>query len=459
MKCCAALLAACLITTASLADTPQETFDHLSAQAADLAKQKSYDAAAAVLEKMGADPTLTGQTEWPDRLYDLARDYALMGQTDKALATLERATLLGAVVTADDVAKQADFASLRDTARFKAVVETLTKRARLWQDNPALATPYKPVLSSAEKAAGVSKLWSEARFNFVFFDRIPDLDWDAAYMKALDEAEAAKTTEEYYRVLSRFLSVLRDGHTRVIVPSESFDTFYGVAPLRTRLIENKIVVTDLSDDALKAKGVTPGDELIAINGTPTREYAAREREPYVFGFSPQERAAWLYEIELLRGPVDQPLTLTFKTAAGKTVTASVARRKADGFWGFFPDKMGRGSFRMLPNNIAYLEIGEFVTDVGIRTLRENFAAISASKGLIIDIRHNPGGDDRNAMAIMKVLADKPFPGSIWRSRNYRAAFRSWNKAQGWFRGGPGSYQPDDKYHYSGPVAVLTDSRT
>jgi len=33
-------------------------------------------------------------------------------------------------------------------------------------------------LTEDEKVAGLSKLWSEVKYNFGYFDRVPDLDWD-----------------------------------------------------------------------------------------------------------------------------------------------------------------------------------------------------------------------------------------------------------------------------------------
>ena len=42
-----------------------------------------------------------------------------------------------------------------------------------------------PSLSVAERIFGLSQIWASAHYNFAFFDRIPDLDWDAAYLDSL----------------------------------------------------------------------------------------------------------------------------------------------------------------------------------------------------------------------------------------------------------------------------------
>jgi len=36
-------------------------------------------------------------------------------------------------------------------------------------------------LSVAERLYGLSLIWQEANYNFAFFDRVPNLDWDASH--------------------------------------------------------------------------------------------------------------------------------------------------------------------------------------------------------------------------------------------------------------------------------------
>ena len=289
------------------------------------------------------------------------------------------------------MANEPEFTALRDRPEFKALVARLQREAALWKDSPALATPFKPVLGEEEKVAGLSKIWSEARFNFPFFGRI-DVDWDAEYMAFLPQVRAAKTTEDYYRVLARFVAILRDGHTRLVAPRELNDRLYAVAPLTTRLVEGKVIITEVEDQELAAQGIVPGTELVAIDGRPVLEYAKAEIEPYVFGFTPQDRAAWIYGIELLRGPLDKPLNLSFRLAEGGAISSVVRRRTNRG--GYFPETPIPAEFKMLPGNIAYLRVQEFVDDAAVITLRENIATVSKSNGLIIDIRLNGGGRDR-----------------------------------------------------------------
>lgn len=459
MKWLTTLVSVAALTTALWAEPNAERLDNATAAAKALAQKQDYRGAAAVFAPLSADIAITALTGWPNAQVEHARYLARSGEPDQAMTVLAQAIDLGAGIKASELDKDEAFAALRERPAFRTLTAKLRQRDRLWQDNPALATPYKPMLSEEEKVAGLSKLWAEARFNFPFFDRIPDVDWDAAYMEALAKVRAAKTTEDYYAVLTRFVALLKDGHTRVLPPAELQDRFNGITALRTRLIEGKILVTGIDNPALASGGIRIGDEVIAIDGTPARRYADTVVAPVVFGFTPQDRAVWQYGFQLLRGPVGQDVTLTLQHADGKSYTAAVPRIHNDGAFGIMPPLKTTAAFKLLPGNIAYLRIDWFVDDSGLKTLKENFAAASAAKGLVIDVRENGGGNDDYSHALVAVLADKPFYGSTWRTVDYKAAYRSWNRPQGWYRSAAPLMQPDPNLHYAKPVVVLIGGRT
>ena len=456
MRCLIALISACVLSSAMWASTPGERLSEQVVQANALADRHAYSEAAAVLEQLGSDIEITTLPNWPDTLYARARYEALAGYLDKAMKTLEYAADLEVLPLGDDLANQAEFSALRDRPEFKALIARLQREAALWKDSPALATPFKPVLSEEEKVAGLSKIWSEARLNFPFFGRI-DVDWDAEYMAFLPQVRAAKNTEDYYRVLARFVAILRDGHTRLVAPKELNERLYAVAPLTTRLVEGKVIATEVEDPSLAAQGVVPGTELVTIDGRSVFEYAKAEVEPYVFGFTPQDRAWETYWFELLRGPLDKPLNLSFRLAEGKTISTVVRRRANRG--GYFQETPIPAEFKMLPGNIAYFRVQEFVDDTAAKTLRENIATLNTAGGLIIDIRLNGGGRDENMSAVLAILDNRPFPGLNWRSRDYVAAVRSWHQTPGWRRDSYGKQQFDSAVHYGGPLVLLTSAST
>lgn len=83
-------------------------------------------------------------------------------------------------------------------------------------DAPSAAPP-----TEAERLLGLARLRKEAEYNFVFFDHVPGLDWDAAFAAYAPQVREAKDTLAYYRALQRFAALLKDGHTGVQFPRQS----------------------------------------------------------------------------------------------------------------------------------------------------------------------------------------------------------------------------------------------
>ena len=55
--------------------------------------------------------------------------------------------------------------------------------------------------SVEQKVWGLMTIWSEAKFNFPYFDRIPELDWDKKVQDYIPRVISVKNIEEYYDVL------------------------------------------------------------------------------------------------------------------------------------------------------------------------------------------------------------------------------------------------------------------
>ena len=59
-------------------------------------------------------------------------------------------------------------------------------------------------LTVEERLYGLSLIWQEANYNFAFFDRVPDLDWEASYKEYIPQVIAADDIFTYYDLLARF---------------------------------------------------------------------------------------------------------------------------------------------------------------------------------------------------------------------------------------------------------------
>ncbi len=448
--CGAIFTAAAQQPPASAANLPERYTESLK-----LYQAKQYAKAAAILEPFYAAGADGMDWHWNAAMYDLACDEALAGRKEKAIDVLTASQARGGSVPAEHLATDPDLASLHGDSRFKQLVEAARNRERLWVQEPGQALPLAPNLSEDAKIAGLSTVWSEARFNFAFFDRQPDLDWNQTYLDFLPKVRATTSTEQYFRVLMRFAALLKDGHTNVYPPEAMQDNFYSRPGLRTQLVENAVVVTRVDDPALITQRWRVGDVLLKIDGEDIHRYAEREIAPYQSSSTPQDLQVRTFDYALLSGRAGSHLHVTVRTAEGKQEDRVLTRLtlKDQSTW----NKGGGAPFKMRPDGIAVLTIDEFEDTEGTKALLANLPLVNAAKGLVIDVRANGGGS--TPIDLLQVLSRKPIRGPMIRTRSYVAADRARGTLPGWTDVPQFEVPADPVHHVDVPVAVLTSART
>jgi C-terminal processing protease CtpA/Prc len=447
---CGSILAAAAQQPPALAASLPERYT----ESLKLYQAKQYAEAAAILEPFYAAGADGMDWHWNAAMYDLACEEALAGRKEKAMDVLMASQARGGSVPAEHLTTDPDLASLRGDPRFTQLVAAARNRERLWAREPGQSLPWAPNLSEDAKIAGLSTVWSEARFNFAFFDRQPDLDWNQSYVDFLPKVRATTSTEEYYRVLMRFAALLKDGHTNVYPPKTIQDTFYGRPGLHTLLVENAVVVTGVDDPALLAQRWRVGDVLLKIDGEDIRRYAEREIAPYQSSSTPQDLQVRTFGYALLIGRAGSQFHVTVRDAEGKQEERVLTRLtlKDQSKW-----RKGGASFKMRPDGIAVLTIDEFEDTQGTKVLLANLPLVNSSKGLVIDVRANGGGS--TPVDLLQVLTRKPIRGPMIRTRSYVAADRARGLLPGWTDVPPFEVPADPAHHVDVPVAVMTSART
>ena len=335
--------------------------------------------------------------------------------------------------------------------------QALQRRARMW-NSTAFMTPYQPVLDEDQRIAGLSRLWSEAKFNFANFDLVPELDWDALYTRTLPHVRAAADTAAYYQALRGFVAQLHDGHSDITLPAAVADQLQAQPGIRTSLVEDRVFVRELLDPTLASTGIAPGMEIVAIEGQPVAAWAQAQIAPYQPASTPQDRAARTYERALLSGPLDLPVKLSLRDQGKSMHEVVLPRMSAKAFdtayWGGPTFEL-----KMLPGKIAYVRILHFGDRSAVDAFASRFAEIAGAAALVIDVRENGGGDSGEGYRLLSMLTDQPFRTSRWQTREYVPANRAWSRPEGVHKGEPGEAQPDGKRLYTGPVLLLTSART
>lgn len=393
-------------------------------------------------------------------LYNAARSYALAGDSAHAFEALKQLGDAG-YIRVRKMEEDSDFQSLRADPRWAQTVAAMQQRAefegRLF-DSPALATPYRENISEEEKIAGLSKFWSEVKFNFVYQDTLKQLDWDKVYLEYLPKVRATKSTLEYYRVLMRMCALLKDGHTNVYPARQLWGEQMARPMLRTRLVEGRVIVRDVFDPELKENGIVPGTEVVAVDGEPVRSYAEREIAPYQSASTPQDLDTRTYGYFFLAGAIAQTPRVTFKDAGGKTFELPVRRAQAEDVAKAAPPSPPF-EMKMLAGGVAYVALNSFGNDEAAKQFVAAFPEIAKSNALVIDVRNNGGGDSGVGYRVLKTLANGPFQTSMWATRDYRPSYRAWGRPMQDYSEAGGKHEPDAKLHYAKPVVVLTGPAT
>jgi C-terminal processing protease CtpA/Prc len=331
--------------------------------------------------------------------------------------------------------------------------EILERDGIIWGSADAWGIPFQEDLGEDAKIAGLSKLWMEVKINFPHFATIADLDWDKTYIDFIPRVRATASTYEYYRVLQRMCALLRDGHSEVFLPKALAERMEAGPPLRIDLIENRVFVTRVESKALEADGITAGFEILRIDGVPVREYAEKNRLPYVASNSPQHLAVKLYSYGLLSGSRERPVDVEFRSPDGRVLQKHLRRDP-------YPDRTALPVFeyRKLTGNVAYVAINTFNSEEAQKEFEKHLPEIQSSAGLILDVRENDGGNGVIAYNLIGDLTDKDFAPTPWKSRQYIATLRAWGQPGGWYQAKPSTWPSKPTEFYSKPVVMLVGPR-
>lgn len=401
-------------------------------------------------EQASGNPAL--RQESYNTLLPLAALYSRQGRKEQALDALDQARMVFWLPAAAQMLRNdSDFDALRNEPRFRAVLAASEVPQRLWK-GPASDQSYKEKLTVEERIAGLTQFWAEARHSFVYFDKVPELDWNQVYMDYLPKVMAAQTTRDYYAVLRELAPLLKDGHTNIWVPGELNAEFEAVPPLRTALVEGRVLVAHVDDAALRER-VRVGDELLAIDGVAVHDYARLRVMPLVSAGAPQDRDFQTYTVGLLRGAAAEPLTLRLRAANGKQREEKIDR-SAGYHWPEAPE------FRMLDNGVAYIRIEHFTDDSGLKAFDAALPHILKARALVIDMRRNGGGNGDIGYRILSYLTRKPLIGATSYVRGADSYMRASSGSMvNWQRMPDWQYALTREQVYDGPVAVLTGPQT
>jgi C-terminal processing protease CtpA/Prc len=315
-------------------------------------------------------------------------------------------------------------------------------------------------IPEAERIAGFARLWSEVKYNFAFFDQVPQIDWDEILLEYIPKVQAAKSDVDYYKVLRQCTALLKDGHTSVGGPSNEPSCNL---PIQVQAVQNQAVIVEVySIDKIKsvklkneflAANLKPGDVITHIDGRPVQQILAEEIYPFIAASTAQALDLQAYP-KLLLGDYGTKVLLDVAGLDGAKRKVTLTRRHYR-----FPRISNEFECKTLDAGPVYVNLPGFGSDRVVKEFDKAFERIKEGRGLILDVRQNGGGSTGHGYDILSRLVDKSVPGSHWKSRKYIAAYRAWGRDEQWQEGDHSTIEPHKTKHYGGPVVVLAGPRT
>jgi carboxyl-terminal processing protease len=195
-----------------------------------------------------------------------------------------------------------------------------------------------------------------------------------------------KTLEDSHRAIQTMLASLGDRYTRFLdleafadEKSQIDAKLFGIGiQIGIDKDHRVIVITPIDDTPASRAGLQSGDEIAEIDGKPTK------------GFSVEDAA------KSIRGKIDSPVNLVLMRSKQR-IKVTVVRAE-------IPIRAVQTA-KMLDSQVGYIRLSSFISQQANREMSDAITKMSSAKGIILDLRDNPGGLLTNAIDISNMFLE------------------------------------------------------
>lgn len=320
---------------------------------------------------------------------------------------------------------------------------------------PPVATGFSAAYATpAQRRETLSNVWAVIGANY-YDPTYGGVDIAAEEARAADELATARSDEDFYRILADSVGALHDSHTQVLTAEDAESEHTQRAELigiTYTIVEGHVVLVDVRAGSAAAEaGIGSGLLVDAIDDVALDEaFLVRAGQtPMVDepadSVATAEQRTFLRQISavsaLLTTGDDAPHRhrLVLRRPDDSRLEVEVAARSQE-----LPTTV---DFSLLPGDIAWLRFNRFDPSIEGRLASAVEALGATRRGLIIDLRDNPGGAIGVFTRLMDHLVDRETPlGTL----TWRFWFGRWTTT---FTAEPAAAR------FAGPVAVLVSGGT
>lgn len=291
------------------------------------------------------------------------------------------------------------------------------------------------------------KVWKTVNDNH-YDPTFGGVDWNKIRVDYLPKANAAKTDAEFNGILRRMLSELKLSHFGIF-PKDLAAQIAGNADvgIELKMIDGEPLISRVeTGSTAAAAGVTRGMAVRKIGGTSVTEHL----KPLETSFAQRQLTdgmKMLYRertlLALMSGVAETKLSLELSDGKDNVRKFEMVRKPFAGEMsqpmGNFPAQPVLFESTRLAGNIGYIRFNMWVIPQ-MPKIRAAVREFADAKGLIIDLRGNPGGVGGMATGVAGMLLDKQASLGRMKMRNGTIDFIAYAQQS----------------PFAGPVAILTD---
>lgn len=195
-----------------------------------------------------------------------------------------------------------------------------------------------------------------------------------------------RSMDDAYKSVKAMLETLNDPYTRLLDPrafqdeNDAIDAHIvgiGINLQQTKDAAHLLVTRTIENGPAEIAGVRAGDEILAIDGQLS------------LGMSPEQAA------EHIRGKLGTPVQLGLRHG-NQTKTVNITRQEIS---------IHAVSTKLFESGIGYIQLSTFISNDASKEFRLALQRVANARGLVLDLRDNPGGLLSNALEIADMLLD------------------------------------------------------